>query len=590
MGSVSTAAAEVLATCRQAATAYGRQDLVDLLNVEEARLGQGGCHVVVVGEFKQGKSSLANALLETGLCPVDDDVATAVPTFLRFGEVRRALAHRPGLDPVTLDADMLRSEVMALAESDEPATAVEIQLPRRLLSEGLVLVDTPGVGGLDSAHGARTLAALNGADAVLFVTDASQELTAGEAEFLRKAARACPDVAVVMPKTDFYPSWRDVSTLTVDHVRSLGMDGPVFPVSSPIRLAASQSASTDLNTESGFIPLVAWVRERVARVEQSRVRFALAVAGESVDQMEAAFSSEQAVLLDPATANRAAEQLSTALERIEQLRQTGSRWQQALADCVADLSGEVGYRLKEDLRTAIEQGNALIDEVDPSSAWDELSTAIEKAVRDAVVENTVLLREGCEKMAHTVQELFGEEASAAVIADLPDRDLGATLSKAEGPAGSMAGTALTALRGSYSGILMFNMLGGMVGLTAIAPVSIGLGVILGVKALKGEKERRLTAVRQSAKQSLRRFADEASARTSKENQDTIRSVQRSLRDTYTARLRVLQQTATESLEAARRASTVGADERKRRAADVSAELERLATLRTRVSQLVAEAT
>ena len=40
-----------------------------------------------------------------------------------------------------------------------------------------MLVDTPGVGGLGSAHGAATMAALPSADAVLLVSDAAQEYT-----------------------------------------------------------------------------------------------------------------------------------------------------------------------------------------------------------------------------------------------------------------------------------------------------------------------------------------------------------------------------------------------------------------------------
>ena len=50
-----------------------------------------------------------------------------------------------------------------------------MRLDRPLLQAGLVLVDTPGVGGLDSAHGQLTRATLRAADAVLFVTDASQD-------------------------------------------------------------------------------------------------------------------------------------------------------------------------------------------------------------------------------------------------------------------------------------------------------------------------------------------------------------------------------------------------------------------------------
>ena len=54
---------------------------------------------------------------------------------------------------------------------------VEVGLPHRMLRTGLAMVDTPGVGGLDSAHGFLTLGALRYAKGVVFVTDAAQELT-----------------------------------------------------------------------------------------------------------------------------------------------------------------------------------------------------------------------------------------------------------------------------------------------------------------------------------------------------------------------------------------------------------------------------
>jgi hypothetical protein len=74
----------------QASAAYQRPDLTERLAAAKRTLAEPGIHVVVIGDFKQGKSSLANALLGTNLCPVDDDVATAVPTYLRYGAQPRA--------------------------------------------------------------------------------------------------------------------------------------------------------------------------------------------------------------------------------------------------------------------------------------------------------------------------------------------------------------------------------------------------------------------------------------------------------------------------------------------------------------------
>ncbi len=54
---------DTLELTRRAATAYGRTDLADRLARGSIRLTDPAIHVLVVGEFKQGKSSFINALL-----------------------------------------------------------------------------------------------------------------------------------------------------------------------------------------------------------------------------------------------------------------------------------------------------------------------------------------------------------------------------------------------------------------------------------------------------------------------------------------------------------------------------------------------
>ena len=53
----------------KATTAYGRDDLSSRLNMAKRRLDDPAFHVLVVGEFKQGKCSLVNALLERAGLP-----------------------------------------------------------------------------------------------------------------------------------------------------------------------------------------------------------------------------------------------------------------------------------------------------------------------------------------------------------------------------------------------------------------------------------------------------------------------------------------------------------------------------------------
>ena len=50
--------------------------------------------ICVVGEFKNGKSALINALLGSSVCPVDDDLATSAVTVVRYGDPASAEVHR----------------------------------------------------------------------------------------------------------------------------------------------------------------------------------------------------------------------------------------------------------------------------------------------------------------------------------------------------------------------------------------------------------------------------------------------------------------------------------------------------------------
>lgn len=124
--------------------------------------------VTVVGEFKRGKSTLVNAILQTDLCPADADIVTAVPTLIRYGQTPLAVAHfgrsdkedAPMVDE-PVEVDQLVEFVSEAADPDRRRRlqSVEVWLPHRLLRTGVCLVDTPGVGGLESAHGAVTLSA-----------------------------------------------------------------------------------------------------------------------------------------------------------------------------------------------------------------------------------------------------------------------------------------------------------------------------------------------------------------------------------------------------------------------------------------------
>ena len=272
--------AELVGPTVKLARADDRDDLVARLRITWSRLSSPDVRVLVVGEYKQGKSSLINALLGFRACPVDDDIATSVPTTVRYAE--KAIAHviRPGKkegeevrEEVPLDRVGAMLSELGNPNNKENLRAGEICVPSKLLQQGLVFVDTPGVGGIASAHNAATMAALPFADAVLFVTDASQELTAPELEFLKTARDLVPNIVAVMTKIDFYPEWRRILEIDRKHLEAAGVLAGIVPVSSTVRAVALLSHEPRINKESGFPQLISLLQKHVlARGEELAVR------------------------------------------------------------------------------------------------------------------------------------------------------------------------------------------------------------------------------------------------------------------------------------------------------------------------------
>jgi hypothetical protein len=588
---------------RQAAGAYGRPDLVQRLDLTRRRLTDPAVYVMVVGEFKQGKSSLVNALVESTVCPVDDDVATAVPTAVRFADVPSAhvVYEAEGSADPQMDAIPFTDLPVYASETGNPGNerrvrSVEVGIASPVLSGGLVLVDTPGVGGLGSVHSAITMAALPMADALVFVTDASQELSAPEFDFLQRARDLCPNVVLALTKIDFYGEWRRIMRLDLGRLQEVGLAIEVLPVSSTLQTLAIASDDHELTTESGFPELAAYVRDRVVadatRIEtRSAVHDVLSV----VDQLEDTFRTERAALDDPDKVTAMIAELEATKARVDELRSNAARWQVTLGDGIADLSSDVDYDLRMRTREILREAEDAIDRADPAQVWDEFEPWLYRKVAYEVSENYALLARRTTQLGERVAEHFRQaelelDLTIELAVPTPTADrLGVSADLELGPAAGAA-EGLAALRGGYGGMMMFGMLGSLAGLTMMNPISVVLGLALGRRTYQDERERLLAQRRQQAKGAVRRYVDEASFQVGNDSREALRRVQRQFRDEFEARANELQRTTAETLAAVQRAAQANETAREQRVRDVDAELERLDGLAAQARGLVPEST
>ncbi|OZG30473.1 Isoniazid-inducible protein iniA [Williamsia sp. 1138] len=587
---------ELLGRMGAIAARSGRQDLVARLDGARTRVTDPRLRIVVVGPLKQGKSQFVNSLLGIDVCSVGDDETTAVPTLAAHAAEASAqlVLDRPGSEPerVTVPLDQINA-----ITPDHPLAGgstvlrLEVNVPSPLLADGLVLVDTPGVGGHGNPHAASTLGLLPAADAVFVVSDASQEFTEPEVAFLKQVVGLCPTVACLITKTDLYPHWRAIVEADQAHLHREGVDVPLLPVSSLLRSHALRLKDDALNAEAGFVEVYQFLRDRVVARAAESTKASVALDLRSVSEhLALTLGSELAALRDPEKAAAAVAELQRAKATADEMKKRTALWQQTLSDGITDLAADIDHDLRDRLRAVTREAEEAVDQGDPGKDWAQLGEWLEDQIAVVVGDNFVWAHDRAIWLAERIAEHFTDSAEAHLPSlDITDIDgvfdTVTELSELESGRVGITQKVLIGMRGSYGGVLMFGLIGTFAGLALINPISVGAGLLLGTKAYKDDKEARTIDRRQKAKAAIRKFTDDVSFQVGKESKDRLRHVHRALRDHFTEIAEQSARSIGDSLQAAQEGAALATSEQRQRTAQLEGELKAVAALRKLALQL-----
>lgn len=573
-----------------------RPDLAERLEQARQDLDNVGVRVVVVGQFKQGKSALVNALVSAPVCPVDDVIATSVPTVVRWGEQATAtlvteLSGERQAIRTAIDPGELRAHVTELAgDSGIFGTLhADVALPRRLLAGGLTLIDTPGFGRAQ-VRASSNLALLPQADALVMVSDATQELTEPELVFLRQASELCSRLTFVVSKSDLQHDWRNIVAADTEHLAAVGIDVPLLVTSSLMHELAVQQRDNELIEEAGIHTLAKHLHRVHADVLAERHR-AIASEIHTVGELLAmVFSTELEVIGNPENGEEIIQDLRQAEETAERLTLHSARWQQTLADGTSELIDDIEFDLRDRLRQVGREAEQLIDSSDPGRSWEDTGTWLAESVTQAVSDNFVWAHTRSMHLADVVSKHFVLEGRSSV----PDLSLPSTerALRAIGDLDYVRSGSLSAgqklmigLKGSYGGVLMFGLMTTLAGMALVNPISVVAGLIMGGFAYKQDAKQRLEQRRAEAKVAVRKLIDEAIFQVSKESRDRLNTVKRVLRDHFVSVAEHFKQSLAESIRSAKRSAALPPSERSVRAAAVASELRALRALGDRAMEV-----
>ncbi|GGK62763.1 isoniazid-inducible protein iniA [Nocardia camponoti] len=569
---------------RDLARAAGRDDLDSRLGMVAAKLGDPRVRLVVVGEPQSGMSTLVNSLVGVTVSPTDG--RPSVPVIVEYGVAPAATAVKKAAGGVERQAIDPRHPGPALAVPG--VVRAEFAEPSPLLHGGLVVMDAPG----SAVHDNVAWSMIAAADVVLYVVDAASELSERQLDYLRRVEQMCPSVICVLSKIDRNPNW----SLTLGRDRALleasGLNFAVAPVSALLHRQATELGDPQRDRDSGVPQLLEHLNDYViTRADAVAISAAARDIALITDQLGATMRAESDALRDPRSRAEITRRLAATRAEAEALRQRTASWQVTLVDGAAELGADIEHDLRHRLRTLVREAEAEITSADPAPKWAEFGADLDARICGAIEENFVIAHHRAEELAEQVAAKFPPNHRVPTLPELRVTDPDAVLAPVqpleplESAKASIGQQALSALRGSYGGILMVGLATSLLGMSLVNWYSAGAGLLLGLNALFDDRRARKQRRQAEAKMAVARLVDDVVFQIGKESRNRLRTLQRVLRDHYTDIATEVVRTADDALRAAETAGLRYGQGREHRLAELDANLTRLRSIRQRADAL-----
>jgi len=215
-------------------------------------------NLVILGQFKRGKTTLINALLGAEILPTGVVPLTSIPTIIQHGKAFRIkVLFEDGR------AKEIRHENLHLyvtergnPKNEKHVSEVIITYPSEYLKDGVRLIDTPGVGSVYQHNTDVAYMYLPKSDAAVFILSVDQPVSQSEIEFLSDVREYSDRIFFLLNKIDYVRNPDDLNEsirFTKATLKEcMDSDIRLFPVSARLGLEGKLSGSRKLLEESAL--------------------------------------------------------------------------------------------------------------------------------------------------------------------------------------------------------------------------------------------------------------------------------------------------------------------------------------------------
>lgn len=356
--------------------------------------------IVVMGEIKKGKSSLINSIVGVkDLVPTASDVATSTVYKICYGsEIKYNVffVESAGKPPLVITKDELSDygTEKGNPNNEKGVDFIQVFVPSPVLKGGLVIIDTPGLGGLFKQHKRITYEYVPKADGVFLVCDSIESpLGIAEINLLKDIEKITNNVCVIQTKANAVDSQarnarRDNNRQILENAGFGNLK--YFVVDSHLRFEADETKDIDDLEASGYPALLHFVNSEIkGQVQKLLVSRISTTVAPIVSSAKSELETRKSILSADSESKR--EEIKTALE------QAG----QQIADFQQNVQPQIFETLQRGLREIRESVDEKISELRPAGA---ICNGFEQRINAA--ESITELSEELESIQSEVPEIL----------------------------------------------------------------------------------------------------------------------------------------------------------------------------------------
>jgi predicted GTPase len=213
-------------------------------------------NIVVMGQFKRGKTSLINTLIGDDLLPVAVVPLTSIATIITYGEdTKISVCFNDGRCE-TIEINQLADYVTEKGNPKNIKDVAEVYItyPSKYLKDGVRLIDTPGVGSVYQHNTDVAYHYLPKSDAVFFLVSVDQPMSQNELDFLKDVKEYSSKIFFILNKKDYLNDKELLESVEfIKNVLSEIYQSPkIYPISAKMALLAKKENNPDLLKKSGI--------------------------------------------------------------------------------------------------------------------------------------------------------------------------------------------------------------------------------------------------------------------------------------------------------------------------------------------------